>query len=363
LKTEVLPFDKPSIIRIAKFLTLDEVVALPTETVYGLAGNAFRDQAVQKIFLAKERPAFDPLIVHISERYLTHPKGLIPALVQDGILAPEILASPELKRIHAAMKKYWPGPLTFILPRGEKIPDSVTASQPTVGIRCPSHPAFQAVLNNVSFPLAAPSANRFGKISPTETKHVMSELSGRIPAILEGGICEVGVESTILKIDFPFQVILLRPGKISLEELSETFQMPITQGQTMGEAHPQAISPGSLDEHYAPNKSLFLFPGTFSDQKKLELFFQTNPMPKNLGWLSMQKLPNPFSFSTPQLRVLSQTNDIAEMAHSLFKSLRELDSEPEIQAILCDLPNEYSTGLGAAIADRLRRASRNKPQI
>jgi hypothetical protein len=131
----------------------------------------------------------------------------------------------------------------------------------------------------------------------------------------------------------------------------------------LGEARPQAISPGSLDEHYAPNKSLYLFPGSFSDQKKLELFLQTIPMPKNIGWLSMKKLPKPFLFSAVPIKILSEANDTAEMAHSLFKALRELDADASIEAILCDLPNEHSSGLGAAIADRLRRASRNKPCI
>ena len=363
MKTEILPFDPRSVVRMAKLLTLDEVVALPTETVYGLAGNAFRDQAIQKIFLAKERPSFDPLIVHISERYLTHPKGLIPALVQDGVLAPEILGSPDLTRIHLAMKKYWPGPLTFILPRGQKIPDSVTASQPTVGIRCPAHPAFQAVLSTVSFPLAAPSANRFGRISPTEAMHVLSELGGRIPAILDGGSCDVGLESTIVRIDFPFEITLLRPGKISLEELSEAFQTKVMQGKTLGEKSHQTISPGSLDEHYAPTKPLFLFPHPFSHANELESFLQSTSMPKKIAVLSMQKLIKPLSFPIVKTEILSAQNNLSEMAHSLFKSLRDLDADKNVEAILCDLPEEHGSGLAAAIADRLRRASRNKPSV
>ena len=144
MKTECLAPDSSSILRVAKLLSLNEVVALPTETVYGLAGNAFSEEAVQKIFTAKERPSFDPLIVHISERYLAGPKQILFSLVEDGILAPEILDAPELKNIHSTLLKYWPGPLTLILPRGPKIIDSITAAKPSVGIRCPAHPVFQA---------------------------------------------------------------------------------------------------------------------------------------------------------------------------------------------------------------------------
>jgi L-threonylcarbamoyladenylate synthase len=360
LKTELLPNESTSFLRAAKLLSLDEVVALPTETVYGLAGNAFKDEAVQKIFAAKERPSFDPLIVHISERYLKDPHALIPALVQDGILAPEILQAPELSKIHSVMKRYWPGPLTFILPRGSKIPDSVTASQLTVGIRCPAHPVFQAVLSKISFPLAAPSANRFGRISPTEAAHVMSELSGRIPAVVDGGSCEVGVESTIIRIDFPFRVTLLRPGKIGIEELSAAFQTPIQLGTTLGEKIPQnAVSPGSLDEHYAPRKPLYLLPHSFSDEKSAA-FLAEHGLSQKLGVLSMSCVPSLFGEDS-QVRVLSPSNDLSEIAHGLFKALRELDEDPSIDTIVADLPTPHASGLGAAIADRLRRASRNKP--
>jgi L-threonylcarbamoyladenylate synthase len=366
LKTELLPNESLSFIRAAKLLSGEEVVALPTETVYGLAGNAFSDVAVQKIFLAKERPSFDPLIVHISERYLKDPRAVIPALVQDGILAPEILASADLPKIHAVMKKYWPGPLTLILPRGAKISDSVTASQNTVGIRCPAHPVFQAVLSKIAFPLAAPSANRFGRISPTESEHVMTELDGRIPAVIEGGSCEVGVESTILKIDFPFRVTLLRPGKFSKEELETSFQTTIALGATLGElAHAKTneVTPGSLDEHYAPRKALYLFPHSFSEEAT-QNFLKENGLSSALGVLSMSGVPAIFTHdSSNKIRVLSPSNDLNEIARGLFKNLRELDEDESVQTIVADLPFDHASGIGAAIADRLRRASRNKPKI
>jgi L-threonylcarbamoyladenylate synthase len=348
LSTEILPNHPKSFAKAAKLLIENEVVALPTETVYGLAGNAFQDLAVQKIFKAKDRPAYDPLIVHLSERYLHDPKKIIPALVQDGILAPEILSAPELTRIHEVMKQFWPGPLTLILPRGNKIPDSVTAAQPTVGILIPAHPVFQAILSQLPFPLAAPSANRFGRISPTEALHVMSELKDRIPAIVEGGPCDVGVESTIVKIDFPFQVTLLRPGKISADALERAFQKKITI-TPLTSLPKQKITPGSLDEHYAPKKPLYLMPHSFFEIEKTREFLNTEPLPQYYTFLKMHDI--------------SRADDLEEIAKNLFKSLRLLDEDPEVEAILADLPKDIASGLGAAIADRLKRASRNKPNL
>ena len=359
MKTELLPNETGSHLHAAKLLTSDEVVALPTETVYGLAGNAFHDEAIKKIFSAKERPSFDPLIVHFSDRYLKSTLGIIPALVKDGILAADILASTDLPKIQKVMKQYWPGPLTMILPRGSKIPDSVTASQTTVGIRCPANPVFQSVLAKIDFPLAAPSANRFGRISPTEANHVMTELEGRIPAVIDGGACEVGVESTIIKIEFPFRITLLRPGKISIEELSDSFQHSISIGTHLS----SVVTPGSLDEHYAPRKPLYLLPHAFSDEASIE-FLKTFALKEKLGVLSMSTIPSQFA-SNPsfQVKVLSATNDLTEIAKALFKTLRALDEDPRIEAIIADLPVPHTSGIGAAIADRLRRASRNKPEL
>jgi len=347
VKTAILTSESADLVKAVKLLSENEVVALPTETVYGLAANAFEAAAIKKIFSAKDRPFFDPLIVHISSHYLNDPRGLIPALVQEGILDSEILSLPELKLLDSVMKKYWPGPLTLILPRGTKIPDLVTASQPTVGIRCPAHPVFQFVLSKLSFPLAAPSANRFGRISPTEASHVVSELNGRISAIVDGGVCEIGVESTIVKIDFPFQATLLRPGKIGITELESLLQCKIATPATQAPSSRNQVTPGSLDEHYAPKKPLFLMPHSFSETEKTRAFLATHDLPKDFRFLKM--------------RDLSRSEDLNEIAHLLFKSLRQLDEDPEVQAIVVDLPKDCSSGLGAAIADRLKRASKNKP--
>jgi L-threonylcarbamoyladenylate synthase len=361
-ETEVFPNAPDSIAKAVALLIQNEVVALPTETVYGLAGNAFEDEAIQKIFGAKERPFFDPLIVHLSKRYLKDLRGLFQALVEDGILGPEVLLAPELSLIEKVVKKYWPGPLTIILPRGSKIPDSVTASQQTVGIRCPDHSVFQSVLAAVPFPLAAPSANRFGRISPTEANHVLSELKGRIPAIIDGGACTVGVESTIIKIDFPLSISLLRPGKIGIIDLEANFKVKLYRGTTLGLAHVTGVTPGSLDEHYAPKKPLYLMPYSFHDAEAASRFLG-NPalLAKRVAYVSMSGVSPQLKLEPQHLRTLSPLANLEEMAQGLFKSLRELDEDKNYDIIVADLPTAHEQGLGAAIADRLRRASQNKP--
>jgi L-threonylcarbamoyladenylate synthase len=216
--TPVFPPTPESIQKVAALLKQGEVVALPTETVYGLAGNATSPSAVLKIFQAKERPSFDPLIVHVSDSLL---KTLSPlkTLIDQKLVAPTVahwVCAPDIDR---TIKKFWPGPLTLILPKGSAIPNEVTSGEPTVGLRCPAHPLFQAVLSNLDFPLAAPSANRFGRISPTQASHVVEELDQKIAGILDGGTSSVGVESTIIRIEDPLKITLLRPGKIGVREL------------------------------------------------------------------------------------------------------------------------------------------------
>ena len=364
MKTSLLQFNETSLTLASDLLKNNEIVALPTETVYGLAGNAFEETAIQKIFEAKERPAFDPLIVHISKNYLFDSIGILKALVRDGILDKKILDFPVAKKITDAMNHFWPGPLTFILPCGDKISQKVTHSQKWVGIRCPNHSVFQAVLSLVSFPLAAPSANRFGRISPTEASHVLSELNGKIPAILDGGPSEVGLESTIIRIDDPFKVTLLRPGKISASELKSVFQIEILSGQSLLEAVALSqITPGSLSEHYAPTKPLFLFPSSFSDPTIVD-FFIKNKLNKDLGLLCFAQAPNlSSSIHVSKISILSPKADLDEAARLLFKKMRELDEDKKVITLVADLPEPLYLGLGAAIADRLRRASRNKPVL
>jgi len=372
--TPVFSASSESIRRVAELLNLGETVALPTETVYGLAANALLAPAVLKIFAAKERPSFDPLIVHVSERVLKDPKGPVQALADAGLISTEILQWNAVAALEAAMKTFWPGPLTFILPRGPKIPDEVTSGQETVGIRCPAHPLFQAVLTELDFPLAAPSANRFGRISPTCADHVVQELDGRIAGVLDGGTCPVGVESTIIQIEEPLRVTLLRPGKIGSSDLQKIFKTPIgrraTDGETSGNSSPisSPVSPGLLDEHYAPRKPLILIPASFSDEKAVMETLAAFPPSEKDAILAMQAIP-PYLQNRKHsvVKILSPENSAREMAQTLFATMRELDQNPNVERIICDLPNDgpdsSGAGLSSAIRDRLRRASRNKPAI
>lgn len=348
----------------AKLLKQDELVALPTETVYGLAGNASNPEVVKKIFVAKERPSFDPLIVHFSSQFISS-NSPVEKLVRQKILSTEILQWKNLGLLEKIMKQFWPGPLTIVLPKGENIPDEVTSGQKTVGIRCPKHALFQQVLSILSFPLAAPSANRFGRISPTQAQHVMNELNGRIAGILDGGPCDVGVESTIIQFT-ENEVHLLRPGKISKSELEIVIGTSILIAPSlMQKITESALAPGMLDEHYAPRKPLYLIPISFQDSRSISsIQNHTNAMEDSTGWISMSGFhPNFPKLSSKEIKILSPRKSIEEMARKLFSTMRELDENPHIKQIIVDIPENTQEGLGASIWDRLKRASRNKPSL
>lgn len=362
--TPVFTASPEAIQKVAALLKSGEVVALPTETVYGLAGNATSPAAVLKIFTAKERPSFDPLIVHVSDQVLKAPQGPIRALIDQKIVSENVLSWPYLDHIESAMRKFWPGPLTFILPRGSLIPNEVTSGQETVGLRSPAHPLFQAVLSNLDFPLAAPSANRFGRISPTDSAHVMAELDGRIAGVLDGGPCSVGVESTIIRVEHPFKVSLLRPGKIGIRELEAHFGTRIEFNQTLGEKNQAQAAPGMLDEHYAPTKPLILIPVSFNEVASATQTLSAIPQEDGDAYLAMNRVPEFVRERKHSvLKSLSAQNSLNEMAQSLFATLRELDQDPRVKTIYCDIPTGQQDGLASAIRDRLKRASRNKPNL
>ena len=365
MSTKIYSPAPDSIEKVISLLNAKEVVALPTETVYGLAGSAISNEAVEKIFKAKDRPAFDPLIVHVKAAILTHPQCPIHALVKDQILSEEILKWPQVNLIETAMKKFWPGPLTMILPRGPMIPDSVTSGQNTVGIRCPAHPIFQAVLNCLTFPLAAPSANQFGRVSPTTAQHVFQELNGRIPAILDGGPCSVGVESTIIKVeDPPFSVTLLRPGKIGLQDLQTHFGVIIESQSALGEQKQKELSPGMLDEHYAPQTPLIVIPFPFSHREAALEFLTGFTLDEKTAFIGMSEIPPEIRGKSGAIyRILSPSGALSEMAQNLFATLRELDRNLQVSTIFIDLPPDSHNGLSLAIRDRLKRASKNKPSV
>jgi L-threonylcarbamoyladenylate synthase len=364
METQVFSAAPESIRKVADLLKNGEVVALPTETVYGLAGNALSPASVLKIFAAKERPSFDPLIVHVSDRSLQSSEGMLQPLVNQKIISADVLQWSCRPEIEKAMTHFWPGPLTFILPRGSMIPDEVTSGQNTVGLRCPDHKLFQAVLANLDFPLAAPSANRFGRISPTQAKHVVQELDGRIAGILDGGTCSVGVESTIIRIEDPLKVTLLRPGKIGAAELEAHFKTKLQVQSTLGEQNQAQVAPGMLDEHYAPRKPLILIPASFENENETLAILAKYPESDRHAYLAMNTLPKFIqSRKHAVMKTLSDENSLEEMAQRLFATLRELDHHSNVEMIFCDLPTDAKSGLALAIRDRLKRASRNKPLI
>lgn len=299
-----------------------ELVAIPTETVYGLAGNALNDQAIARIFATKNRPSFDPLIVHTSSW-----KRL------------EKLVKSIPDQAHLLGNAFMPGPLTLLLPKKDLIPDIVTSGSPIVAVRIPKHPLTLELLEKLPFPLAAPSANPFGYISPTTPAHVAQQLGDRIPYILDGGACDVGVESTIVGFASD-QPVIFRKGGIAVEAI-EALIGPVAV-KSHSTSNPQA--PGMLQSHYAPKVPLQL--GKID--RLLNKFDRTS-----VGIISFQKKYE----GVPEKHqvILSETGDFTEAARRLFAGMRYLDSLP-LEAILAELLPEVD--LGRAINDRLRRAER-----
>lgn len=303
-----------------KLLETDDVVAIPTETVYGLAGNALSENAVLKIFKIKNRPFFDPLIVHI--------RG-------DEDLDHYVRNVPDSARELAA--RFWPGPLTLLLEKNQIIPLLVTSGSPRVAVRAPQHPLTRELLGLLSFPLAAPSANPFGYISPTRAEHVDELLGKHISYILDGGPCTVGIESTIIgwENDRP---VLYRPGGIpidTIEAITGKLGVPASAGT------PSAA--GQLKSHYAPRAKVIT--GTISEllnQYKQEAA-------DSIGVLSFQK-----DYGIPNQRVLSPSGNLDEAARNFFAYLRALD-RPGTTLILAEYVPD--AGLGKAINDRLQKAS------
>jgi L-threonylcarbamoyladenylate synthase len=303
----------------AELLEAGQVVALPTETVYGLAGNALEPETVARIFEAKERPFFDPLIVHL------------PSIDWLGRLT--TAANDELVRSLIAC--FWPGPLTLVLPRRPIVPDIVTADLPTVAVRMSAHPLFRAVLDRFGGPVAVPSANRFGRISPTEASHVREELDGRIPLILDGGPCAVGVESTVVAPEAG-SIRVLRLGPVTADELAG-FGPVLSAGRAIE-------SPGQLPSHYAPATPLRLL--------TLASDADTFPEAGRVGLLSWSRTVRPPQFHA--METLSPSGDAREAATRLFAAMRRLDAL-KLDLILAE--PAPASGLGAAINERLRKAA------
>jgi len=323
-----------------------EVVALPTETVYGLAADALRTDAVLKIFEAKERPFFDPLIVHLPSRDWLERVANIP--------------DESRSLVEALIARFWPGPLTLVLPRTPIVPDLVTAGLETVAVRMSAHPIFGLVAQRFGKPLAAPSANRFGRISPTTAAHVHSELAGRIPIIVDGGPTEHGIESTIVTVEGE-RLRLLRAGPVTPEEIAETFRAArrgpeaadggsefLLQVEESLLLKPQA--PGQLKSHYAPRTPLALVENSaewIRDRAGLRC-----------GLLAMSPRKDADYARFDSVEWLSPSGNLREAAATLFARLRRLD-EAGLDAIVAERIAEE--GLGIAIMDRLRKAAHRDP--
>lgn len=304
-----------------ELLQRGELVAIPTETVYGLAGNALDKNAVVKIFDVKARPQFDPLIVHVPDIRTA---------------ATYVESIPEQAALLA--KAFWPGPLTLVLKKKIIIPDLVTSGLDSVGIRCPDHSLTRTLLKELTFPLAAPSANPFGYVSPTSPQHVNEQLGDKISYILDGGICAVGIESTIIGFEAEMPVVY-RMGGLRLEDI-ETIAGKLAV-QTHSSSNPKA--PGQLKSHYAPLKRVIV--------GDLGVLLQKYPIHSS-ALLSFRT-----DFQSPHQIVLSPSGSLEEAAKNLFSALRTLDKFP-VDVILAELVPEE--GLGRAINDRLRRAAAGK---
>lgn len=299
------------------------LVAIPTETVYGLAANALNEKSVLKIFEAKKRPAFDPLITHFSQWDRVMPYvGKIPI------------------KAHLLAEAFTPGPITFILPKNDLIPSLVTSGHDTVGVRIPRHPMTRELLDAIDFPLAAPSANPFGYISPTTADHVLDQLGDEVDYVLDGGPCDVGIESTIIAFENQ-QPVILRLGGLALEQIEEVLGEKVSAIRTSS-SNPNA--PGMLSSHYSPRKKLIvgdirtLLP-EYSGQKVAIIQLQKEIVAHN-GKLLMYEL--------------SEKGDLEEAARRIFDVMRAAD-QSNASVILAEyMPDTF---LGRAINDRLRRAN------
>jgi L-threonylcarbamoyladenylate synthase len=318
VKTEISTDRKAAV----ELLRQGEIVALPTETVYGLAADALNPIAVAKVFEAKGRPRFDPLIVHIPDQDCLEEIADLPA--QDRQLVLQLA------------KKFWPGPFTMVLPKRQIVPEIVTAGLDTVAVRISAHPIFSEIVQAFGKPLAAPSANRFGRISPTTAKHVRDELDGHIPLIIDAGPTTHGIESTIVAVR-DGKIDILRRGPITSEQLSAFGNVGIAPERE------KISAPGQLPSHYAPKTPLRII----DDLKSFAP--QANQRCALLAWNSIE---NDKHFV--EIRHLSENQNLREAAANLFRYLHELD-ELDLDLIVAErVPLE---GLGAAILDRLQRAS------
>ncbi len=307
---------------IADSLQNEEVAAIPTETVYGLAGNIFSEKAIRKIYAVKQRPLFNPLIVHIADvSEIENVAASIPPLARQ------------------LAEKFWPGPLTLLLPKKDTVPNIITAGKDTVAVRVPNHPVTLSLLRKLPFPLAAPSANPFGSISPTTAQHVASYFKDEFPFILEGGPCKKGIESTIIGFNEE-GAVMYRYGSLAMEEI-EQITGPL-QEYIRNEENPDA--PGMLLRHYAPSTKTIL-------SNNIETSISENTG-KKIGLILFSHTGHDLSASV--VEVLSATGSMEEAASNLYAAMHRLDHQ-QLDVIIAErFPDK---GLGKSMNDRLQRAT------
>ena len=329
-ETKLLDNSENSIKKAAELIRAGEVVGMPTETVYGLAANAFDENAVRKIFAAKGRPADNPLIVHVSSF---------------EEIAPLVTEIPALARKCAEL--FWPGPLTMIMPKSDKIPLVTSGGLDTVGIRMPSNNTARAFIRECGCPIAAPSANLSGSPSPTTASHVLNDMNGRIPAIIDGGACGVGVESTVISFEGD-GIRLLRPGFVSAEDLREvTENVLIDKGVLeMLDENARVSSPGMKYKHYAPKAEVSIVCGNSGEFNDFCM--------KNASADDVLMVFDESDAAGLKNRLLVLGKSDEEQAQRLFDALRELD-EMGAKKVYSRCPNK--TGVGLAVYNRLLRAA------
>lgn len=341
MKTELIKINLKNrneiLLQAAELIKKGEVVAFPTETVYGLGANAFDENAVKKIFVAKGRPSDNPLIVHISDlKQLNELVEVVP------------------KKAELLMKKFWPGPLTIVMKKSSKVPMCITGGLNTVAVRMPSNKTALELIKKAGVPLAAPSANSSTKPSPTTAQHVLFDLDGKIPLIIDGGNCDIGVESTVIGLANE-KPILFRPGKVTLEELIKVlgevdYSKPINHSDSNSKIVPS--SPGMKYKHYSPKAELTLVEAKVKGDKELDFLTEVETFSLNenfelIGVISFTKkvgFENEFFFN----------KNIDLYAKELFSSLRELDKRG-VKKIIVE--GVIDNNFGLAVMNRLRKAA------
>ncbi len=380
-------------------LNQSAVVAIPTETVYGLAGSAFSEEAVLKIFKSKERPSFDPLIVHTFYDKARGAETFLKRLDAEGIISLSILGVEARTVYLKLIETFMPGPLTLVFPKGPKIVDPVTSGLATVAVRCPAQPWLEGLLRRLSFPLAAPSANKFGRISPVTAQDVFSELEGSIDLIIDGGPCQVGLESTILSHPSVLEphtnnpqattrpMALLRYGGLAVEAIEAALGTSVSrpiQLESSASESPSLHSPGTLTDHYAPRTKLLKVSRAIDDEAdyhslRHELSRRGFAPSLQIGYLSLVPCPRVSNYFHKQIALIEDSSVVerqgsSEFTHidtiaarNLFQSLRALDNA-KLDLLVCDdLEAQGYTarhgGLFYAIAERLNKAAHLKETV